>query len=131
MEPTRIITVYPLRICGSIQCGWLEGQFPMPTASNNTALLVTVRYRLPRNYRHWIFRSDNFEHDVPKWANGVVGRNPVIEPGMIFQYMSMVHLEAPRGTMEGAFLLECKASGQPFEVKVDLCELRPEVYTDR
>lgn len=68
--------------------------------------------------------------DVPKWAPGVLGLNPIIYPGKIFQYMSMTHMKTTEGTMEGAFLMEDKGSGEPFEVNVGKCRLTKDVYSD-
>jgi ApaG protein len=78
--------------------------------------------------RHWIFKSENSETEVPKFAPGVIGLNPTIHPGKIFQYMSMAHLESDHGTMEGSFLLQDMGSGEPFEAKVGVCKLSANVF---
>ena len=66
--------------------------------------------------------------EVPKFALGVIGLRPIIEPGKNFQYMSMGHLMAPKGTMEGSFLLENLTTKTPVEVEVAVCNFDPDVY---
>ena len=46
------------------------------------------------------------EAAVPKFGDGVLGKRPVIEPGKIFQYMSMTHMETEHGWMKGSFLVQ-------------------------
>lgn len=77
-----------------------------------------------------MFKSENSETEVPKFASGVIGLNPIIQPGRTFQYMSMAHLESDHGTMEGSFLMENMSDKTPLEVKVGMCNLNPEVYVD-
>ncbi|KAJ1410191.1 ApaG domain-containing protein, partial [Ochromonadaceae sp. CCMP2298] len=73
--------------------------------------------------RHWIFKSNGTETEVPKFSRGVIGVEPIIKPGQNFQYMSMANLEADRGVMAGAFLMKTEATGSPFEVEVAPCAL--------
>jgi len=78
--------------------------------------------------RHWIFKSNGTETEVPKFSRGVIGVEPIIKPGQNFQYMSMANLEADRGVMAGAFLMKTEATGSPFEVEVAPCALDPDVF---
>jgi len=82
-------------------------------------------YILHFDNRHWLFKcaEGTQEIEVPKFAPGVLGLNPIILPGECFQYMSMVHLATPEGSMEGSFLLENKANNEPLEVKIGLCKM--------
>ena len=79
--------------------------------------------------RHWLFKcaEGTQEIEVPKFAPGVLGLNPIILPGECFQYMSMVHLATPEGSMEGSFLLENKANNEPLEVNIGLCKMSSKV----
>ncbi len=81
-------------------------------------------------FRHWIFRGEegSSEVEVPKYSPGVLNLNPIILPSECFQYMSMVHLESTRGSMEGSFLMENQTSKQPLEVKVGLCHMSSDVF---
>jgi len=54
--------------------------------------------------RHWIIRDlDNRQQEVE--GEGVVGEQPLIEPGEAFEYLSGATLEAPVGTMRGSYLM--------------------------
>lgn len=48
---------------------------------------------------------------------GVVGEQPVLEPGETFRYTSGAPLPTPSGLMVGAYRMET-ADGEPFEVAV-------------
>lgn len=67
--------------------------------------------------RHWyIIESDGNKSEVE--GEGVIGRQPVIEPGQSHQYVSGCHLETPRGKMFGNYLMEKIADGTTFEVLI-------------
>lgn len=48
---------------------------------------------------------------------GVVGQQPVIEPGDAFEYTSGAPLQTPSGIMNGAYMMQA-ANGDMFEVGV-------------
>jgi ApaG protein len=52
--------------------------------------------------RHWIIVDANGERQEVR-GNGVVGRQPVLEPGQAFEYASFCPLSTPWGTMEGGY----------------------------
>jgi ApaG protein len=49
---------------------------------------------------------------------GVVGEQPVMEPGESFEYTSGTPLETPSGFMVGAYHMVETASGEPFDVAI-------------
>ena len=49
---------------------------------------------------------------------GVVGEQPVLEPGESFEYTSGTPLETSSGIMLGAYHMIATASGQPFDVTI-------------
>lgn len=49
---------------------------------------------------------------------GVVGEQPVLEPGEVFQYTSGTPLSTPSGFMGGSYQMVCTASGEPFVAAV-------------
>ena len=52
--------------------------------------------------RHWIItNSDGKREEVQ--GPGVVGEQPVLEPGESFEYTSFCPLNTPRGTMHGTY----------------------------
>ena len=65
--------------------------------------------------REWlIVDADGDRHEVR--GEGVVGVQPAIEPGEMFEYASFCPLETPWGTMEGKFHAICGASGEMLEI---------------
>lgn len=66
--------------------------------------------------RHWIVvDADGARHVVR--GEGVVGRQPELEPGHEFTYSSFCPLATPWGTMEGTYLFE-REDGELFEVDI-------------
>ncbi len=49
---------------------------------------------------------------------GVVGEQPVLEPGEAFEYTSGTPLETPSGFMTGAYHMVIAASGERFDVAI-------------
>lgn len=66
--------------------------------------------------REWlIVDADGEKHDVR--GEGVVGVQPTIDPGEMFEYASFCPLETPWGTMEGCFHAICGESGELIEIR--------------
>jgi ApaG protein len=72
----------------------------------------TVRL-LERRWR--IVDADGDEREVR--GEGVVGQQPVLEPGRSFEYSSFCPLATPWGTMEGEYLME-DDKGDRFDVRI-------------
>jgi ApaG protein len=66
--------------------------------------------------RHWIITDARGRTQEVKGL-GVVGEQPVIEPGGSFDYVSGCPLDTPSGMMRGAYQMVA-ASGWPFEVEI-------------
>jgi ApaG protein len=49
---------------------------------------------------------------------GVIGQQPVIEPGQCFRYTSACPLAAPSGVMLGAYAMQRVANGEAFDIAV-------------
>jgi ApaG protein len=49
---------------------------------------------------------------------GVVGQQPLLEPGESFEYTSGTPLETPSGFMYGAYHMVVSASGEAFDVEI-------------
>ena len=62
--------------------------------------------------RHWIITNGRNQLSEIR-GEGVVGRQPLIEPGKSFSYTSGAVLETAVGTMEGSYEM-ISASGRPF-----------------
>ena len=72
--------------------------------------------------RHWIITNELNHVDEVKGL-GVVGRQPLLQPGESFEYSSGCQLRTPTGTMQGTFLC-VNHEGETFEVEVPLFVLQ-------
>lgn len=67
--------------------------------------------------RQWfIFDSNGTEREVE--GEGVVGQQPVIEPGQSHTYVSGCHLTTDMGTMSGNYLMNRMVDGTDFIVDI-------------
>lgn len=51
-------------------------------------------------------------------GDGVVGQQPVLEPGETFEYTSGTPLDTPSGFMTGTYHMVLTGSGEPFDVAI-------------
>ena len=72
--------------------------------------------------RHWIITNE-LSHVEEVKGLGVVGRQPLLQPGESFEYSSGCQLRTPTGTMQGTFLC-VNHEGETFEVEVPLFVLQ-------
>jgi ApaG protein len=63
--------------------------------------------------RHWIVTNAEGEVEEHK-GPGVVGEQPVLEPGMSFEYTSFCQLTTSVGTMHGTYTM-VRPGGQSFD----------------
>ena len=67
--------------------------------------------------RHWhIFDSNGSRREVE--GEGVVGEQPVIEPGEKHIYVSGCNLKTDMGSMKGSYLMQRLIDEQLFEVEI-------------
>lgn len=66
--------------------------------------------------RHWIITDANGQIQEVR-GEGVVGEQPVLAPGEIFQYTSACPLNTSFGTMHGSYQM-VKQNGGDFEVEI-------------
>lgn len=72
--------------------------------------------------RHWIITNE-LGHVEEVKGLGVVGRQPLLQPGESFEYSSGCQLRTPTGTMQGTFLC-VNHEGETFESEVPLFVLQ-------
>lgn len=72
--------------------------------------------------RHWIIR-DAFGHVDEVKGAGVVGKQPILQPGESFEYTSFCPLKTPTGTMEGSFEMR-NGLNQKFDASIGRFELK-------
>jgi ApaG protein len=67
--------------------------------------------------RHWHIRDSNkMMREVE--GEGVIGEQPLIEPGQSHQYVSWTQLFSDIGKMYGVYLMKNLATGSHFEVRI-------------
>ena len=66
--------------------------------------------------RHWIITDSTGQVRHVK-GDGVVGEQPVLEPGQSYEYVSGSRLESPIGTMEGTYQM-VNQKGDAFDVQI-------------
>lgn len=74
--------------------------------------------------RHWyIIESNGTKREVE--GEGVIGEQPILEPGQTHQYTSWCPLMTDIGKMYGTFQMENKSTHQLFDVRVPEFRLIP------
>ena len=71
--------------------------------------------------RHWKI-TDAFGRVQEVTGDGVVGQQPVLQPGRNYEYTSGTPLATPTGFMGGTYQMET-ASGERFDVTIPLFSL--------
>ncbi len=101
--------------------------FYQPTHSNPSQHHYVFAYRITivnesdetikLKRRHWyIVDSDNARREVE--GEGVVGEQPVLNPGEQYKYVSGCNLNTEIGKMYGTYLMERKSDAKLFYVKI-------------
>ncbi len=67
--------------------------------------------------RHWHIHDSAFKNREVE-GEGVVGQQPVLEPGQTHQYVSGCNLKSGLGKMYGTYLMERVLDGRRFKVKI-------------
>ena len=81
-----------------------------------------ARRRLSFSFRHWHIHDSQGE-DSEVDGEGVLGKQPTLEPGKSHVYQSFCVLRSPLGFMEGYYTF-VRPSGEEFRVPVPRFELR-------
>ncbi|HLE33841.1 MAG TPA: Co2+/Mg2+ efflux protein ApaG [Bacteroidota bacterium] len=72
--------------------------------------------------RHWIIKHSSGKTEEVE-GEGVIGKQPVINPGHSHEYNSYCILETMEGSMEGYYLMQ-RSNGEQFSVIIPLFSLR-------
>ena len=72
--------------------------------------------------RHWVIRNATGRVEEVR-GPGVVGQQPVLEPGESFEYTSGCPLDTPFGSMHGTYQM-VTAGGSRFDAEIARFELR-------
>jgi ApaG protein len=97
-------------------------------AENNFLFVYSVtienksKYTVQLLRRHWsIFDSSGEYREVE--GDGVVGQQPVLQPGDIYEYESACNLQTDIGSMKGNYIMERQADKLQFMVNVPEFEM--------
>ena len=71
--------------------------------------------------RHWLITDANGRIQEVH-GDGVVGQQPLIQPGQAFRYTSGAVLETPLGTMAGSYQMQA-VDGEAFNAAIPLFRL--------
>ena len=80
------------------------------------------RFPVKLNRRHWYIADSNGSNREVE-GEGVVGMQPVINPGDEYQYVSGCNLHTEMGRMHGIYLMENVHTKQLFEVNIPAFEM--------
>jgi ApaG protein len=72
--------------------------------------------------RHW-YINDGSKNTTEVEGDGVVGRQPVIQPGQFHEYNSFCVLETMEGSREGTYQMK-RNNGEPFDAIIPRFSLR-------
>lgn len=113
------------RVCVQVQSFYVEAQSQPDEQRFVFAYTITLR-NLGRNVvqlhgRYWLITNSNGRQTEVQ-GEGVVGQQPVIQPGSEFQYTSGAILETPLGTMEGHYQM-IDHQGATFQVPIPVFRL--------
>jgi len=72
--------------------------------------------------RHWLI-TDADGHEEVVDGDGVIGHQPTLAPGEVFEYTSGAVLRTPVGAMQGHYLMHAE-DGTEFDAQIPVFSLR-------
>ena len=103
-----------------VEPAYLEAQSSPGSSQYVWAYRVTIENQGPETVqllsRHWMITNARGELNEVKGL-GVVGEQPVLEPGESYQYSSGAPLNTPWGMMGGAYQMRSE-SGELFDIEI-------------
>jgi ApaG protein len=113
-------TTHGIRV--SVNPVYLEDQSDPPESRYVWSYAVTIenqgRETVQLLSRYWHITDANGRVQEVR-GPGVVGEQPVLEPGQMFEYASGCPLQTPSGAMVGSYQFR-SASGQSFEAEIPM-----------
>ncbi|WP_447881554.1 Co2+/Mg2+ efflux protein ApaG [Serratia fonticola] len=113
------------RVCVQVQSVYVESQSIPEEERYVFAYTVTIRnlgrFDVQLLSRYWLITNSNGRQTEVQ-GEGVIGEQPIIQPGSEFQYTSGAILETPLGTMEGHYEM-VDQQGQPFRTAIPVFRL--------
>ena len=104
--------------------GYVESQSDVKSSRYVFSYTITIEnqseYPCQLLSRHWVIQDANQKIEEI-YGEGVIGQQPVIEPGEKYRYSSGAVLETEIGTMEGRYFMICKSDEEghlEFDVQI-------------
>lgn len=121
-----MVTAITLGVKISVETTYQEEHSNPTTAHYMFAYRITIEnltdYAIQLKRRQWfIFDSNGSQREVE--GEGVVGEQPVIDPGESHSYVSACNLSTDMGSMSGNYLMHRIADNQEFIVDIPEFEL--------
>lgn len=105
----------------SVETAYQVPSTPHGSDQHMFAYRITIHNKSPYTIkllrRHWYITDVNHESTEVE-GEGVVGLQPVLEPGESHQYVSGCALQSDFGKMKGVYLMERQLDGTLFKVAI-------------
>jgi ApaG protein len=105
----------------TVETAYQNNTHPNFSGEHMFAYRITIanqsEYTVKLLRRHW-YITDSVHGTSEVEGEGVVGQQPVLEPGETNQYVSGCAIKSDIGKMYGTYLMERSIDGQFFEVKI-------------
>lgn len=105
----------------SVETAYQLPSTPYGPEQHMFAYRITIRNKSPYTIkllrRHW-YISDVNNDSTEVEGEGVVGLQPVLEPGESHQYVSGCALKSDFGKMKGTYVMERQLDGSLFKVNI-------------
>jgi ApaG protein len=105
----------------TVETAYQNNTHPNFSGEHMFAYRITIanqsEYTVKLLRRHW-YITDSVHGTSEVEGEGVVGQQPVLEPGETHQYVSGCAIKSDIGKMYGTYLMERSIDGQFFEVKI-------------
>ena len=115
-------------VCVSVETFYQEEQSNPIQFEHLFAYRITIENQtgtpIQLKTRHWhIVESSGIKREVK--GDGVVGEQPILEPGGNYQYISAASLRSDIGKMYGTYLMEDQYTQKTFSVEIPEFKLIP------
>ena len=105
----------------TVETSYQQPRVQLPDSDFTFAYRITIENHSEQSIkllkRHW-YIIDSLSDKTEVEGDGVVGLQPVLEPGQSHQYISGCAIRSDLGKMYGTYTMERQSDGKLFEVKI-------------
>ncbi len=105
----------------TVETAYQNSRVANPDGDHMFAYRITIEnhsdYTIKLLKRHW-YIIDSLNDKTEVEGDGVIGQQPVLEPGESHQYVSGCAIRSDIGKMFGTYLMEQQIDGKLFEVNI-------------